>query len=66
MYLPSDQIQGSPNFHTIVVKQPDGTFTATNHSMPDVPPQNAADEMDAVRACRMATEKFIGMGAGKR
>ena len=66
MYLPSDQIQGSPTFHTVVNKQADGTYTAKNVSMTDVPPVNAPSEAEAIRAVRSATEEFIGKGAGKK
>lgn len=62
MNFPSDQIQGSPTFHTRVEKLPDGRYKATNVSMAQVEPQIRGDEMDAIRAVRMATEAFIGKG----
>lgn len=61
MNFPSDQIFGSPTFHTKVEKC-DGGFRATNVSMPSVPPQVRASEAEAVNAVREATEAYIGKG----
>lgn len=66
MLSPSDQLTGSPTFHTVVNKQADGSFTARNVSMAGVPPQNRPSEAEAIRAVGMATEAFIGNGAGKK
>lgn len=66
MYFPADQIQGSPTFHTVVKKQPDGSYTAENVSMRDVPAQNRPSEAEAIRAVRSATEAYIGNGGGKK
>jgi hypothetical protein len=61
MNFPSDQITGSPTFHTLV-ERVEGGYRATNVSMPSVPPQVAESEQEAVRAIRMATEAYIGKG----
>jgi hypothetical protein len=62
MRIPSDQIHGSPSFHTIVSRREDGTFEARNQSMPSVAPQIGRDEQEAIAKLSWATEKWIGEG----
>jgi hypothetical protein len=69
MRIPSDQIQGSPSFHSVISRRPDGKYEAVNKSMPSVPVVVADSESEAIRGINMATEKWIGEGcssSGKR
>jgi hypothetical protein len=62
MRIPSDQIQGSPSFHSVIHRRADGKFEATNTSMPSVPKVIADSESEAIRGISAATEKWIGEG----
>lgn len=62
MNFPSDTIQGSPNFHTKIVKV-DGGYRATT-DIRGVEPVTAPSESQAILAARAAVEAFFG-GGGK-
>jgi len=62
MRIPSDQIHGSPSYHSSLTRRDDGTYEAINTSMPAVPAQRGVDQNDALAKLRQATEKWIGDG----
>jgi hypothetical protein len=59
---PSDQIHGAATFHSRIERQPDGTYKATNGSIPDVPPQVAPTESEAINKLMTATQEWMGAG----
>lgn len=66
MNSPSDTIQGSPTFHYILEKLPDGSgYSCRNHSLgPQVPVVTAETEQQALTQAKAATEAWMGKGSG--
>lgn len=58
----SDNLTGSPTFTVSTLKAEDGTYEARCDSIPELPPCKGEDEIEAIRAMRVALDKFIISG----
>jgi hypothetical protein len=62
MYAPNDSLQGSPSFTIKTDKLPDGRFRATCVSRPELAPEEAASEVDAIRGLQVRLQDHIFQG----
>ena len=61
MNFTSDIIHGSPNFHTTISKQSDGTFVA-KVDIVGIEPAQAPTESQAILKLRTNVENWFGRG----
>ena len=64
MQIPVDQIHGSPTFHYISEKQPDGSFQVRVEGQPEIPPGRASDENTAIRLATEHATEWLGRTGG--